>query len=67
MITSDRPKGVPERVAPRELEHRKKKYTYWIWETKDGPWYWVALGNNGEAETQDAAFEAARNWIKFGE
>ena len=45
---------------------RGMKAQYWLWQNKQGKWYWVALGNNGEEATEMEARTRAVRWIRDG-
>lgn len=59
-----RPHDVPKFATGRTFLGRNgKKGDYWVWKSRNS-YYWVALGNCGEEETEDAAMEAARRYIR---
>lgn len=57
-------------IPPNALKVRFQSYQgsptiYYVWHDKYY-WYWSALGNEGRADTIEAAMSQARIWIKDG-
>jgi hypothetical protein len=57
------PKDVPLRATGVYYKSAHKKGYYWVWQ-KGNKFYWYTLGNNGEQDTEVAASEAAKRWIR---
>jgi hypothetical protein len=40
-----------------------KRGNFYVWD-RNGKWYWQALGNNGECDTEQQATTEAKTWIR---
>jgi hypothetical protein len=38
---------------------------FYVWKCRTGRWLWDALGNNGEAYSQEEAISQTREWIMY--
>ena len=75
MITKSRD-NIPTIATKVTFYHNGFNYTYHVWKSRPystkgymgtkipGGWTWCALGNSGEAESQEQAMNLARRWIR---
>lgn len=63
MITR-KPNGVPAYVTPVSYRAINGKHgVYYVW-WGGAKWYWSALGNDGSADSEEDARDAAKTWIR---